>query len=356
MNYNDFERIDCLRFPLVLFVVFLHAYPHIDTSLLSSVELYFIRDFITNGISRLSVPIFFCMSGFLFFKGEPYGISLYKIKLKSRLKSVVIPFLLWNSIVFSVFYIVYSIPSLSSFSSGANNYIGLSFIEVLKKIFGLGETPASYQLWFLRDLIYFILISPFIYLIVSRRFYFLIIAFILFLIYIFALVDNDFFSFTAFFYFFVGSGLSYFNRGLFIFDGYRKSLLIIFAGLLILTSLIGHDDFSSPILRFVILVGVFATFSFTGIKGHFTSHLFGVFSSLSTYSFWIFIIHEPLLTILFKISSFLLDDGLGFFSYFIIPVFVFIFSVTTYKFLGQYFPFFLNVLSGGRIAIKAKEC
>lgn len=354
MNPNDFERMDYLRFPLVLFVLFLHAYPHIDTSLLSSFELYFIRDFMTNGLSRLSVPIFFCMSGFLFFKGETYDLISYKIKLKSRFKSIFIPFLLWNLIVFSVFYIVYSIPYLNSFSSGSNNYIGLTFVDMLNKIFGLGETPASYQLWFLRDLIFFVVISPLVYLVVSRKISFFLIGIILFFIYTFSLIDNSYFSFTALFYFFIGSGLSYFSKGVFVFDGYRKSLIITFIFLFVITSLIGHNDFSSPILRFTILVGVFATFSLTGINGVFTSHLFGGFSSLSIYSFWMFIIHEPLLTILFKISPILLGDGLVFFSYFIIPVFVFIFSIITYKFLGQYLPFFLKILNGGRIAIKVK--
>ncbi|OOE86293.1 hypothetical protein BZG75_15130 [Salinivibrio sp. AR640] len=215
---------------------------------------------------------------------------------------------------------------------------------------GFGETPVSYQLWFLRDLIYFVLASPVIYVIASNRMSFVAVSIPLVLIYTFSLLDNDYFSFTALFYFFIGSGLSFFSGGLFIFDRFRKVLLAIFIGLFTVSSLMGHDDFSSPILRITVLIGVFAIFSLTGIKRCLVPSVLGFFSSLSIYSFWMFIIHEPLLTIIFKISNFTLGIGMGFFSYFIIPLCVFILSVTTYKFFYKYFPLFLKVLNGGRIA------
>ncbi|MGV2837748.1 acyltransferase family protein [Vibrio cyclitrophicus] len=353
MNSRDFERINCLRFPLVFLVLFLHAFPHIDTSSLSSIEVYIIRDFMTNGISRLAVPIFFCMSGFLFFKGCSYNVKLYESRLKSRLISVFFPFLIWNSIVFSLFYIIYSMPIFSSYSSGLNNYTEFSVTGALKKVLGFGETPASYQLWFLRDLIYLFFFSPIIYLMVSNRFSFLLTSFIFFFIYIFSALNNDYFSFTALFYFFVGGGLSYFSKGLFIFDKYKKTLFFLFVACFSISSFIGHEDFSSPILRFTILVGVFATFSFTSIEGR-GSKLLSYFSSFSVYSFWLFIIHEPLLTILFKVATSLSGERMGFFAYFFIPIFVFILSIVTYKILAQYAPLVLKVLNGGRIESKVK--
>lgn len=351
MNLKNFDRINCLRFPLVFLVLFLHAFPHIDTTQLSNMELFLVRDFVTNGISRLAVPIFFCMSGFLFFKGCNYNIDLYKSKIFSRLKSVFLPFFIWNLIVFSIFYIVYAMPGLGSYSSGLNNFTELSVTDALKKLFGIGQKPASYQLWFLRDLIYFFLFSPVIYLMVSNRFSFLLVSSILLYIYIYSLFSNDYFSFTALFYFFVGSGLSYFDKGLFIFDSYRKILLFVFFVLFYISSSLGNYDFSSPLLRFTILVGVFTTFSFTSIEGP-GAKIVSYCSSLSIYSFWLFIIHEPLLTILFKVSTFLTDERMGFYAYFFVPTFVFILSMVTYKILGQYAPLILKVLNGGRIENK----
>ena len=124
------ERLDIIRFPLIAGVIFIHASG-------SSINLKnsntgidqigfiskFIQDFISDGLARIAVPLFFIISGYLFFLGFTWSLDKYKAKVKSRLSSLVIPFLFWNAVSMLVFFIAQSIPSTSVFFSGNHQYI-----------------------------------------------------------------------------------------------------------------------------------------------------------------------------------------------------------------------------------------
>lgn len=58
---------------------------------------------LSNVIGRLSVPMFFLISGFLFFREGTLTHIGYTAKLYSRLHTLLIPYLLWNLIGFCFF-------------------------------------------------------------------------------------------------------------------------------------------------------------------------------------------------------------------------------------------------------------
>lgn len=117
-------------------------------------------DFVSIVITDCAVPLFFIISGYLFFYKNKGIINkqLYTTILKKKVNSLMIPYLLWNIVA------VLLIPQ---------RFFGASLIE---KIFGFWSTDPAHSsgpwdspLWFIRDLFIVMLFSPLIsYL--TRRF------------------------------------------------------------------------------------------------------------------------------------------------------------------------------------------
>ena len=107
-NINiQFKTIKWLRFPLIVLVVYIHNYgspydysPIINWTSISGFDLYeIIRIFISKVISHIAVPCFFFISGYLFFSNIVFfNKQTYLSKLKKRINTLFIPYLLWNII------------------------------------------------------------------------------------------------------------------------------------------------------------------------------------------------------------------------------------------------------------------
>ena len=75
----------------------------------------FLHKFFAYGLGGVAVPFFFFASGVALFRD--YKPSLYKKKMKSRVQSLVIPYLIWN-VVGMVFAMLYTWTPLSKVVSG----------------------------------------------------------------------------------------------------------------------------------------------------------------------------------------------------------------------------------------------
>ena len=102
------STIDLLRFPLAIMVIFIHMNPKVinfleaDFNLISGHGIYNLIGIVcSHTLTSIAVPTFFLISGFLFFVNFPkWSWEGYRSKLKSRLKTLVIPYFLWNAIPF----------------------------------------------------------------------------------------------------------------------------------------------------------------------------------------------------------------------------------------------------------------
>ena len=107
-----FKVFDWLRFPLIAGVVFIHSfgipfdYEALDFLNLSGIDCYnLFRVSISKVLAHVCVPTFYFISGYLFFKGlETWDVEKYKQKLKRRVKTLLVPFLIWNTI--SILYAI----------------------------------------------------------------------------------------------------------------------------------------------------------------------------------------------------------------------------------------------------------
>ena len=164
-NILQSKAIDALRFPMAVAVVVLH---YSKTLILdASGPLRVLCILFQEGLCRLAVPCFFFISGYLFFtKLHSWDWSVWKTKIRRRLKSLLIPYLLWNILAFLAYW------GYAALQEG-----GVPFSQEFAKYGGIrmflstgGGIPISSQafpvngpLWFIRDLMYFVLLTPLIY-------------------------------------------------------------------------------------------------------------------------------------------------------------------------------------------------
>lgn len=101
------QTVMWLRFPLVLLVLLIHVNPQnkeiftpiqtIDVSHLTIANIYSIICRVGYYFSQVAVPFFFFSSGYFFFyKVKQWNIQCYKKKIEKRLKTLLVPYLLWN--------------------------------------------------------------------------------------------------------------------------------------------------------------------------------------------------------------------------------------------------------------------
>lgn len=101
-----FDSFDLLRFPLCMFVVYEHMTtrygPVVNGEHFNPTEYEAFNcvTAILNAffVEPVAVPVFFFISGYLFFRGGSMNKSEYERKLKRRAKTLLIPYIFWNGL------------------------------------------------------------------------------------------------------------------------------------------------------------------------------------------------------------------------------------------------------------------
>lgn len=357
LNSYITNRLILLRFPLIVGVVFLHNY---NTSVgfsygYTAIGLThnnwfseFLRNLISQEIARIAVPLFFLMSGYLFFNGFVWSISLYLKKLKSRVHTLLIPFLFWNIATLLIILLGQSISVTAHYFSGKNpTIINFSGTDYLTHIFGFGFNPISYQFWFIRDLIILVLISPFIFYMLKKIPSFFI--YLLFLAWFSGFwLPLDMPSSEATLFFSIGSYLAINNRSCFIFDGYAKIFFIVYVSIITVDAAF-HDTFIY-LNKVGILLGIVSALCFTQYLCS-ALKIKKALLSLSNASFFVYAAHEPLLSLMRKLTYLYIkpnSDFLVLLLYFTTPIVLITVLVLMYQKLTLTFPAFIKIISGGR--------
>ena len=99
MGNNSFHQlslsIETLRFPLILSIICLHCYTSTST-VVSGHDSYFRFIYpLSLWIGETGVPAYFFISGLLLF----YSQKTYSQKIKSRFRTLLIPYLFFNGLV-----------------------------------------------------------------------------------------------------------------------------------------------------------------------------------------------------------------------------------------------------------------
>ena len=165
MKTIESEIINRLRLPLMLLVVLLHSNVKNVLNYMGGVidasnvyTLYgFLSYFFTGVLGRVAVPLFFLISGYLFFRWvNCFGWSVYKKKIFSRVRTLFMPFILWNALYILVFFVI------SKFSKDEALTIYRN-VDVCAILVRLWIDPPCYPFWFIRDLMVLSILSIVIY-------------------------------------------------------------------------------------------------------------------------------------------------------------------------------------------------
>ncbi len=353
MNTYLSNKLKILSLIAMVLVVFIHSYIETTTNnTLMSEAIAFLQYFISQGVARVAVPIFFTISGYLYFLSYQNTTNDYIIKTKKRLKTLVLPYLLMSFFIVLCYTFILD-PLFGHYINKSINIFHNSITDTLKVIF---IDPLPYQLWFLRDLILLILLAPFIhYLFKFLKVYFIFILVLLWL------------PITSFsFYIFSNEAILFFSLGAYLTTQQdillqkRKGnvyYLITLVWLLALTikSIVNiklgiNNEISDILLKISIIMGGISIWSLydISIKSETPSK---ILFTLSSYSFFIYLIHEPLLLSTFKkISNVIIRKNELFlpFFYFFNAIITIILCIIIAKGLQKYTPKLYSIITGGR--------
>lgn len=351
------QKIKISSFFLIMMVVYIHSYNikndsvylFVPVGYISTINIYF-QNLISEGIARISVPFFFIISGYLFFKEKTLNMTLYKKKLTNRIFTLLIPYIFWSSFVVLIYFILQSIPITTHYFN-SSLVRDLSNKELLNKIF---IEPINYPLWFIRDLIFLVLLSPLFYVFIRYSY----IAFFIVLIILWSMGINQ----GAEFHLFKSEPFLFFAIG--VYFGMRGEHFIKYK--------ISNNSLTIIVLIYlfiILLKTYFYTFNiypYLIIFMHKVSILIGIFTfwhlldriiiskfiKLSTYSFLFYVFHEPMMTIIKKGIYSILGKSpeVSLLLYIFTPIIIVSILILLFYFFQKYFPTFFSTITGGRIS------
>lgn len=165
LNKEESNYLNLLRIILIIGVVLTHTTifvpPPYDFTNISYNFIYFQQEV----LGEFRVPTFFILSGYLFFKNSEFNINTYILKIQSKKKSLLLPYIIWSTFA-GILHIIYDIIK-------TGNSKLLNPLEFIKSFFiYTGNTihpfPINGPLWYVRDLMIIILFSPIIFKIITK--------------------------------------------------------------------------------------------------------------------------------------------------------------------------------------------
>lgn len=337
MTKEESNVIKTLRLPLMVMVVFIHSFLIDRTEMTMTV---WIEHLFSYCIPAIAVPLFMFFSGFLFFaKCDVADASFFSLQLKKRVKTLLFPYILWNTIVILFFFLIHKIAPMS-INVEFENIATFSPLQLLNCYWrGSGGFPIAYQFWFIRDLIIITLFAPLVY-VISKKVYPLYIILILNYLFTVSYLELGF-------YFSIGASCAI-NRYDFVkicrkVQIFTKS--IAFVSLLLMSLDINYE----PIRKTYILSGGgwLLSLKFLNTENAITD----IFKRFSSASFFLFAVHGLIALMLCKIlvrCVFCGNQWIWLLFYFANILGIVILGVSLYYLLKKISPKVLSILTGDR--------
>lgn len=133
MSEKVYNRLNSIAAICTIFVVYIHSDNTTQYELNGKIGdiAKFIEGIIAPSIINVAVPIFFLVSGLLFFRD--YNWNKVLSKYKSRIKSIAIPYFAWNSI-YTLVAIFFSVSIIGKYMSDAWKMDSVSVEEIINGI------------------------------------------------------------------------------------------------------------------------------------------------------------------------------------------------------------------------------
>lgn len=163
MEDRQYRVIQAMRFPLIVLVVLAHSVGDDPSPMRwpadGAMVYHFVSEMLSHHLASIGVCCFFVFSGFLFFRNAPregMHLSWYGKKWKRRCKTLLVPYLLWNTLNILAILLVVKVSALAGVVVNAEGADKLA----LGPLYWFVTGPADYPLWFIRDLMILCLMTP----------------------------------------------------------------------------------------------------------------------------------------------------------------------------------------------------
>ena len=359
LEKNDSLRLTVLRFPLMVGVVFIHAFGaglsvdrHLGLIATDGPVYVFITNLVSQGLARTAIPVFFLFSGYLFFHGWVSIRASYCARILSRTRSLLIPYVFWSGLLLGAILLLQLVPNLASQLSIRTEPLGTSTAEdIIINLLGdpsKGGQPIAYQFWFVRDLMLLTLFSPLVFLLVRFLGWAAPLALACGW---FAGLSLQVPATEGILFFTLGAYLQMTCRSLFALDRIGPACALLYLPLLFVdAALLGKMTTPWPFHTTVIAVGIVVVL---WVSQWMASHhrIAAPLARLGAGSFFLFAAHEPLLTLLKKAVYLTLHPSSewgGLAAYFLLPTATVLLCTGAFALLARAAPRFTAMITGGR--------
>lgn len=361
------QALDLLRFPLAVIIVADHVFNSSaitemggNISIDNFVIFKWVLRFVDGFMRYQSVPIYYFISGFVFFLGvKEFTESVYFKKLKNRFHSLFIPYIIWNTVAL-LMLVLFSMPMFSSLYSNGEFMPSLhGFLSCywafdksyLFKTASLGITsPVNVPLWFLRNLMIVVLCTPILYKLLKWFKYYFVIAVGLLWIGN-AFLDFDPMDFTSSFFFFSwGAYMSISSKDMIKYFGrFFSASMILYPVLSISYMVMMHfaPQYAFIVKQANIIAGLL--FAYNSAVWLLKNNRCKVNQFLASSSFFIYVTHILICSKLLKIMLYILKpqtDMTILAVYVAALLFTLAILLTTFWFMKRYTPNLLRVVTG----------
>ena len=356
------QKLKVLSFFTMIAVVFIHAYNYTDTFLQPMTRISegmyapaMVEYFFANALTRFAVPVYFLISGYLFFAGiEEFKVLDYLKKIKSRVISLLVPYTFWVLFWSFIGLLIINLFSATNFPILQEKFAGWadSPFECMYK------GPLAFQFWFIKDLFKLVLMSPLFYLLAKKlKEYSLLLFVIPWLLDIsFPVVPCT----DGMMFFAVGTYMAVCGKDRLHLERPVQNKAMLLFPLFWVLGCIGYtflcattsaaevpDMFLTIAYKLCMALGVvsvFVLYDFMPKKEKKRGN-----SNILASTFVIFALHEPLQHFIFQ-YIFLAErsDALHLVMYFCLPVMLILFCVSVSSLLSRFAPKLRSFLTGGR--------
>ena len=342
------DKIKVISLIAITMVIYIHTYytEGENYPLFMSIQ----RIWGSVGISSVANPLFYFTSGYLFF------LSIKTIKdcfpkIKKRIRTLLVPYILANSIAFLMYA---SLDAISRTTPQLYNVVNFHILDwfsldVGKILYNTYWQLVAFQLWFVRDMLMFVFLSPIIYIALKN------------------LTANKFLTIITL----ILLSAVYFTTGLHVLWMAIGSIISL-SGIIDITKSEMTKGRTATMYICGIIFLSFVVINSIGIyELKFGYTLFGVIGAwllydkivkgrilcnnknlaqACSYSFFIYLIHEPTLLIFKKIPLIIFgnNETALIISFIIIPIIFVITTILIGKILRKYATSAFSIYTGGR--------
>lgn len=345
------DKIRVLSFVSIILVLYIHSGFHAD-EIYGMPEVDFVQHLISGMLGRLAVPLFFIISGYLFFLKVPDGIASVFSKMRKRVRTLLVPYLIGCSFFVISLQLISLLPGAGKYMNSVSSFFSLPIGELLVGTYyaSASGAPFAFQLWFLRDLIIIVAVSPVLYYGLKELKWWLVAI-------LFALSFTGFSFLNSAFWFSLGGCVAMsmlvsreICDKLYLITGGVTGCVFAFASAL---ELLSPELSLWGYLRMpIVLCGLaFLWVAYDFIAGHkFALASHPSIAAACGFTFFIYLFHEPTLNIIRKLFVAAVGrTSWGYMaSYLLSPWLFAAFAIVAGLLLRRYAPRFYSVLVGGR--------